>query len=36
MEPVLGKANVARLIESIRRLESVPSIRQMTSLLSLG
>jgi hypothetical protein len=31
MEPVLGKANVARLIESIRRLESVPSIRQLTS-----
>src|ERR671918_517826 len=33
MEPVLGRENVARLIESIRRLESVPSIRQMTSLL---
>jgi 2-methylcitrate dehydratase PrpD len=36
MEPVLGRKNVAQLVESIRRLESVPSIRQMTSLLSLG
>ena len=35
MEPVLGKQRVDELMESIRRLESVPSIRELTNLLIL-
>jgi hypothetical protein len=35
MEPVLGKPNVDQLIEAIRRIESVPSVRDLTRLLTI-
>jgi 2-methylcitrate dehydratase PrpD len=35
MEPVLGKKNVDQLIESIRRLEAVPSVRELNHLLTV-
>jgi 2-methylcitrate dehydratase PrpD len=34
MEPVLGKANVDRIIESIRAIESVSSTRDLTNLMT--
>jgi hypothetical protein len=33
MEPVLGKNNVARIIDSMRRVESLTSVRELTTLL---
>jgi hypothetical protein len=33
MEPVLGKNNVDQIIASIRRIETIPSIRDLTKLL---
>ena len=36
MEPVLGKKNVDQIIASIRRLESVLSIRELTGLLMVA
>jgi hypothetical protein len=33
MEPVLGKKNVDQIIESIRRIEAVPNIRELSQLL---
>ena len=36
MEPVLGKTNVDQIIESIRRIESVTSARELTKLMSLA
>jgi hypothetical protein len=33
MEPVLGKKNVDQIIESIRRIEAVPTIRELSQLL---
>lgn len=35
MEPVLGKTNVDRIIESIRRIEVVPNIRELTGVLMI-
>jgi 2-methylcitrate dehydratase PrpD len=35
MEPVLGKKNVDQIIESIRRLETVGSIRELANLLTV-
>jgi hypothetical protein len=35
LEPVLGKSQVDQLIESIRRIESVPSARELTKLLTV-
>ena len=35
MEPVLGKPRVEQLIESIRRIESVPTARELTKLLTV-
>jgi 2-methylcitrate dehydratase PrpD len=35
MEPVLGKKNVDQIIDSIRRIESVPSIRELAPLLTV-
>ena len=36
MEPVLGKSNVDRIIESIRRIESVRSVRDLTKLMMVA
>jgi 2-methylcitrate dehydratase PrpD len=33
MEPVLGKTHVDRIIDSIRRIETIPSSRDLTKLL---
>ena len=33
MEPVLGKKNVDQIIESIRRIEAAPNIRELSQLL---
>jgi 2-methylcitrate dehydratase PrpD len=33
MEPILGKSNVAQTIDSIRRVESLTSVRELTTLL---
>jgi 2-methylcitrate dehydratase PrpD len=33
MEPVLGKTHVGRIIDSIRRIETIPNIRDLTKLL---
>jgi 2-methylcitrate dehydratase PrpD len=35
MEPVLGKKNVDQIIESIRRIETVSSIRELTKMLTV-
>jgi 2-methylcitrate dehydratase PrpD len=35
MEPVLGKKNVDQIIESIRRIETLPSIRELTKMLTV-
>ncbi|HEY3168803.1 MAG TPA: MmgE/PrpD family protein [Candidatus Binatia bacterium] len=35
MEPVLGKRNVDEIIETIRRIESVTSARELTKLMTL-
>ena len=35
MEPVLDKKNVDQIIDSIRRIEAVPSIRDLTHLLTV-
>ena len=35
MEPVLGKKNVDQIIESIRRIETVASIRDLTKMLTV-
>jgi 2-methylcitrate dehydratase PrpD len=36
MEPVLGKKNSDQVIESVRRIESMSSIRDLTKLMTLG
>lgn len=36
MEPVLGKANVDQIVESIRAIESVSSTRALTRLMTTG
>ncbi len=36
MEPVLGKKNSDQIIESVRRIESVTSTRDLTKLLVVG
>ncbi len=33
MEPVLGKNNVDQIIDSVRRIESISSVRDLTKLL---
>jgi hypothetical protein len=33
MEPVLGKKNVDQIIDAVRRIETIPSIRDLTKLL---
>jgi len=33
MEPVLGKKNVDQIIDAVRRIENIPSIRDLTKLL---
>src|SRR5262245_40286314 len=33
MEPVLGKKNVDQIIDSVRRIETIPSIRDLTKML---
>jgi hypothetical protein len=33
MEPVLGKSNVERVIDSVRRIESLGNAREITKLL---
>jgi 2-methylcitrate dehydratase PrpD len=35
MEPVLGKTSVNQILESIRRIESVTSVRELTKLMTL-
>jgi 2-methylcitrate dehydratase PrpD len=35
MEPVLGKQNSDQIIESIRRIENVNNVRDMTKLMTL-
>ena len=35
MEPVLGKNNVGQIIESIRRIESLTSVRDLSKLMML-
>jgi hypothetical protein len=35
MEPVLGKKNVEQIIESIRRIEAVLNIRELTGSLTI-
>jgi hypothetical protein len=35
MEPVLGKKNVDQVIESIRRIETMSNIHDLTRLLSV-
>jgi len=34
MEPVLGKQNVEKIVESVRRLESLASVRELTQLMT--
>jgi 2-methylcitrate dehydratase PrpD len=36
MEPVLGKKNSDQIIESIRRIESVSNVRELTKLMTVG
>lgn len=36
LEPVLGKKNVDQIIESVRRIESVGSVRDLTKLMIVG
>ena len=36
MEPILGKKNVDQIIESIRRIESVTSARELTKLMTVA
>jgi hypothetical protein len=36
MEPVLGKRNVDQIIESIRRIETVSNVRNLTNLLTVA
>ncbi len=36
MEPVLGRKNVDQIIELIRRIETVPNIRELTGLLMVA
>jgi 2-methylcitrate dehydratase PrpD len=36
MEPVLGKKNSDQIIESIRRIENVKNVRDVTKLMTLG
>ena len=33
MEPVLGKSNVEQILDSVRRIESISSVRDLTKLL---
>jgi hypothetical protein len=33
LEPVLGKRNVEQIIESIRRIETIGSARELTKLM---
>lgn len=35
MEPVLGKANVEKILDAVRRIESLPSVRELTMLMTL-
>src|SRR5262245_65402868 len=35
MEPVLGKNNVDQIIESVRRIETVSNVRDLTKLLTV-
>jgi len=34
MEPVLGRKNVEEILESVRRIEAVTSVRDLTKLLT--
>ena len=36
MEPILGKKNVDQIIDSIRRIESLTSTRELTKLMTVG
>ena len=36
MEPVLGKQNVEQIIDAIRRIESVASVRDLTKSMTIG
>jgi 2-methylcitrate dehydratase PrpD len=36
MEPVLGKRNVEQIIESVRRIGTVTSTRELTKLMTLA
>jgi hypothetical protein len=36
MEPVLGKKNVDQVFESVRRIESVTNVRDLTKLMTLA
>ena len=36
MEPILGKKNVDQIIDSIRRIESLTSIRELTKLMTVA
>ena len=36
MEPILGKKNVDQIIDSIRRIESLPNTRELTKLMTLA
>ena len=35
MEPVLGNTKVARILDSIRRIEALPGVRELTKLMAL-
>jgi hypothetical protein len=36
MEPILGKKNVDQIIDSIRRIETVSNVRNLTHLLTVA
>jgi hypothetical protein len=36
MEPVLGKTKFDQIIDSIRRIETLSSVRDLTKLMMLG
>ena len=36
MEPILGKKNVDQIIDSIRRIESLTSTRELTKLMTVA
>ena len=36
MEPVLGKKNVDQIIDSVRRIETLSNVRDLTHLLTVS